>query len=86
MTDEQEPVAGRPGRGPRRARSDAHFRRAMAFTVAGTLIPGLGLIAAKRRVAGVIVLAVFLGALVALAGGRSPILRRSPRWRSGRRC
>ena len=68
MTDEQQPAAGRPGRGPRRARSDAHFRRAMAFTVAGTLIPGLGLIAAKRRVAGVIVLAVFLGAVLVLAG------------------
>ena len=68
MTDEQQPAAERPGRGPRRVTSDAHFRRAMAFTVAGTLIPGLGLIAAKRRVAGVIVLAVFLGAVVVLAG------------------
>ena len=82
MADEQQRAAGRPGRGPRRARSDAHFRRAMAFTVAGTLIPGLGLIAAKRRVAGVIVLAVFLGAVVVLAGWAISDPQGLPRWRS----
>jgi LCP family protein required for cell wall assembly len=53
---------------PRRAMSDAHFRRTMMLTVAGTILPGLGLIAAKRRVAGVIVLAVFLGGITALVG------------------
>ncbi len=68
MADEQQPVAGRRRGGPRRAQSDAHFRRTMALTVAGTVVPGLGLIAAKRRVAGVIVLAVFLGAVVVLVG------------------
>ena len=66
MSDEQ-PVGGRTGRGPRRADTDPHFRRTVAFAVAGTLIPGLGLIAAKRRVAGGIVLAVFVGAVIVLA-------------------
>jgi LCP family protein required for cell wall assembly len=67
MSDEQ-PVGGSAGGGPRRARTDPHFRRTLAFTVAGTLIPGLGLIAAKRRVAGGIVLAVFVGFVAVLIG------------------
>lgn len=57
-----------PRSAPRRAMSDAHFRRTLGLTVAGTLIPGLGLIAAKRRVAGAVILAIFVGGIVVLAG------------------
>ena len=39
----------------------------MVYTVAGTALPGLGLIAAKRRVAGWIILGLFLALLVTLA-------------------
>ena len=42
------------------------FRRTVLFTVAGTALPGLGLIAARRRVAGWIILAVFLTSILAL--------------------
>src|SRR4029453_10571444 len=44
------------------------FRRAVALTVAGTAIPGLGLIAARRRIIGGIILGIFAAALLALAG------------------
>jgi LCP family protein required for cell wall assembly len=69
MVDEEheQPLAP-PRNASQQAMSDPHFRRAMAFTALGTLIPGLGLIAAKRRVAGGIVLAVFLGGLAVLVG------------------
>lgn len=40
----------------------------MGFTVAGTIIPGLGLLAAKRRIAGGIVLAVFVGLILVVVG------------------
>ncbi|MFT4167190.1 MAG: LCP family protein [Microlunatus sp.] len=53
---------------PRRAASDPHFPRTVGFTVAGTIVPGLGLLAARRRVAGGIVLAVFIGVIVVVAG------------------
>jgi LCP family protein required for cell wall assembly len=64
------PAGPRPqqSKAPQPAGSDEHFRRTVAFTVAGTVVPGLGLIAAKRRVAGVIVLAVFVGAVAVLVG------------------
>ena len=39
----------------------------MAYTVAGTALPGLGLIAAKRRVAGSIILGLFLAVVSTLA-------------------
>jgi LCP family protein required for cell wall assembly len=42
------------------------FRRAVAFTIAGTAIPGLGLIAGRRRIIGSIILGVFAAALIAL--------------------
>ncbi|MDN5763154.1 MAG: LCP family protein [Microlunatus sp.] len=45
---------------------DEHFRRTVAFTVAGTVVPGLGLIAARRRVAGLVVLGIFVTMLLAL--------------------
>jgi LCP family protein required for cell wall assembly len=42
------------------------FRRTVLFTVAGTVLPGLGLIAARRRLVGTVVLALFLIALAVL--------------------
>lgn len=53
---------------PGRTSSDPRFPRTVGFTVAGTIVPGLGLIAARRRVAGGIVLAIFLGVIVVVAG------------------
>jgi LCP family protein required for cell wall assembly len=55
----------------RRAREDAtppapSFRRAVAFTIAGTAIPGLGLIAGRRRIVGSIILGLFAAAILAL--------------------
>jgi polyisoprenyl-teichoic acid--peptidoglycan teichoic acid transferase len=40
----------------------------VVYTVAGTALPGLGLIAAKRRVAGWIILGLFLALVATLAG------------------
>ena len=45
------------------AASTGDFRRTVIFTIAGTVLPGLGLIAAKRRVIGGIILGIF-GAIV----------------------
>jgi polyisoprenyl-teichoic acid--peptidoglycan teichoic acid transferase len=42
------------------------FRRAVAYTVAGTAIPGLGLIAGKRRIIGSIILGLFAAGVLAL--------------------
>ena len=42
------------------------FRRAVVYTVAGTAIPGLGLIAGRRRIAGSVILGLFAAALLAL--------------------
>ena len=42
------------------------FRRAVVYTVAGTAIPGLGLIAGRRRIAGSMILGLFAAALLAL--------------------
>jgi polyisoprenyl-teichoic acid--peptidoglycan teichoic acid transferase len=62
---------GRPASAPpRNGRStppDNDFRRTVAYTVAGTALPGLGLIAAKRRVAGWIILGLFLAVVSTLA-------------------
>jgi polyisoprenyl-teichoic acid--peptidoglycan teichoic acid transferase len=43
------------------------FRRAVALTVAGTAIPGLGLIAGRRRIIGSIIVGLFAACLLALA-------------------
>jgi LCP family protein required for cell wall assembly len=56
---------------PARAHPDAEppsssFRRAVAFTIAGTAIPGLGLIAGRRRIIGSIILGLFAASLIAL--------------------
>ncbi len=42
------------------------FRRAVAFTIAGTALPGLGLIAARRRIVGSVVLGLFVATVLAL--------------------
>lgn len=42
------------------------FRRTVVFTIAGTALPGLGLIAARRRLAGWIILSLFLAVAVTL--------------------
>ncbi|MGI8459138.1 MAG: LCP family protein [Propionibacteriaceae bacterium] len=55
-------------RGKAPVASDTGFGRAAAFTVLGTVVPGVGLIAARRRRSGFIVLAVFLIAVLTLAG------------------
>ena len=60
------PPHGRSHHGPRRAKSDTRFRRTIAFTVAGTLVPGLGLIAARRRLAGTVVLGLFATSVLTL--------------------
>jgi polyisoprenyl-teichoic acid--peptidoglycan teichoic acid transferase len=57
---------------PARARSGkptsppGSFRRAVVYTVAGTAIPGLGLIAGRRRIVGSVILGLFAAALLAL--------------------
>src|SRR4029453_15372883 len=61
---DEPPVPSRdPGTAPRQERS---FRRAVVFTVAGTAIPGLGLIAGRRRLIGSVILGIFAAALLAL--------------------
>jgi LCP family protein required for cell wall assembly len=42
------------------------FRRAVAYTVAGTAVPGLGLIAGRRRIIGSLILGLFAAGLLAL--------------------
>ena len=65
-------VLGRRGapsavpRKPQPAPAGDDFRRTMLFTVAGTALPGLGLIAARRRLAGWIILGLFLAVVVTL--------------------
>jgi len=64
--------------GPVRARHalprDEDFRRTVGFTVLGTVVPGVGLLAAGRRVAGSIVLALFV--LVLLTIGLAALVDR----------
>ena len=42
------------------------FRRTVLFTIAGTVLPGLGLIAARRRVLGGVILGIFLVLVVGI--------------------
>ena len=62
-----EPPAPETLETPRRAlpRSE-DFRRTVGFTVLGTIVPGVGLIAAGRRVVGSVVLALFVLTLAAI--------------------
>ena len=59
-----EPSA--PARMAARTPPPRTFRRAVALTVAGTAIPGLGLIAGRRRIIGSIILGLFAAGLLAL--------------------
>ena len=43
-----------------------HFRRTVVLTILGTILPGVGLIAARRHVAGLTIFGLFLSALLAL--------------------
>ncbi len=61
-----EPLAPEDPVARRALRHQDDFRRTVAYTVAGTVIPGLGLIAAKRRVVGGVVLGVFVTAILVL--------------------
>jgi LCP family protein required for cell wall assembly len=45
---------------------ESSFRRAVVFTIAGTAIPGLGLIAGRRRLIGSVILGLFAAAVLAL--------------------
>jgi polyisoprenyl-teichoic acid--peptidoglycan teichoic acid transferase len=45
---------------------DRSFKRAVAYTIAGTAIPGLGLIAGRRRLIGSVILGIFTAAFLAL--------------------
>ena len=45
---------------------EASFRRAVVYTIAGTAIPGLGLIAGRRRIIGSIILGLFAASVLAL--------------------
>ncbi len=61
-----QPVPARHATGGvHRDRSD-DFARVVLFTILGAIVPGVGLIAAKRKVAGFVVLGVFVAGLAAL--------------------
>ncbi|SDS59528.1 LCP family protein [Microlunatus soli] len=69
--DPAEPVAEGSARPRRAAHIDAgdDFSRTVLLTIAGALVPGLGLIAAGRRRVGTAVLSVFVLLVVGLAVG-----------------
>jgi polyisoprenyl-teichoic acid--peptidoglycan teichoic acid transferase len=52
---------------PPTAGADRDFRRTVLFTIAGTVLPGVGLIAAKRKLIGGIILGVFGAVLLGIA-------------------
>ena len=62
--DPTQPADDHPPLPPRRAKADNDFGRTVGFTIAGTAIPGLGLIVAKRRLVGGIILGVFVTAVL----------------------
>ena len=61
----QQMPSSRPPAPKRSLPAQDDFRRTVLFTIAGTILPGLGLIAAKRRVIGGIVLGLFGATVVA---------------------
>jgi LCP family protein required for cell wall assembly len=63
----QQMAPSRPPTPKRSLPAQDDFRRTVLFTIAGTILPGLGLIAAKRRVVGGIVLGLFGATVVAIA-------------------
>ena len=58
----------RSSRTPSRVAPDPgrHFRRTVVLTILGTILPGVGLIAARRHFAGLTIFGLFLSALLAL--------------------
>ena len=60
------PEPSAPARMAPRTPPPRTFRRAVALTVAGTAIPGLGLIAGRRRIIGSIILGLFAAGVLAL--------------------
>jgi polyisoprenyl-teichoic acid--peptidoglycan teichoic acid transferase len=54
-------------RAPMAPYPEPSFRRAVVYTIAGTAIPGLGLIAGRRRIIGSVILGIFAAAVLALA-------------------
>ncbi len=69
MPDESEQpdsdrIGGAGPAGRRRLQPRDDFRRTVIYTVLGTLLPGLGLIAARRRLIGGVVLGIFVTTLV----------------------
>ena len=63
LPDERSASARTGGRTTPPPRS---FRSVVAYTVAGTVIPGLGLIAGRRRIVGSLILGLFAAAVLAL--------------------
>ncbi|HYP44455.1 MAG TPA: LCP family protein [Propionibacteriaceae bacterium] len=63
-----EASAGEPAapESRRRLHPGDDFRRALLYTAAGTALPGLGLLAARRRLAGGVILGLFLTVLLSL--------------------
>ena len=55
-----------PGRGRRALEPADDFRRTVIFTIAGTAAPGLGLIAARRRLVGSVILGIFAATVLSL--------------------
>ena len=67
--DEQPPSfppSSSPPRPRRSVQPEHDFRHTILFTVAGTVVPGLGLIAAKRRIVGSVVLGLFATGVLAI--------------------
>jgi LCP family protein required for cell wall assembly len=62
LPDEPSP----PARNWKQSSQPRTFRRAVVYTVAGTAIPGLGLIAGRRRLVGSVILGFFAAALLAI--------------------
>jgi LCP family protein required for cell wall assembly len=63
LPDQPPPSSQTSGTSTQRPRT---FRRAVVYTIAGTAIPGLGLIVGRRRIIGSIVLGLFAAALLTL--------------------
>ncbi len=57
-----------PSRTPRRVAPDPdrQFRRTVVLTIVGTILPGIGLIAARRHLAGLTIFGIFLSAILSL--------------------
>lgn len=60
------PEKPEPGAARRALQPEHDFRRTVLFTIAGTVVPGLGLIAARRRAVGAVILGAFAAALIGL--------------------